>query len=1328
MKKTLVLALLFTFVASLAFASSSRIALEKAETKFEITENSYYNLDITFEFSEITTLDVSSEKGVFTELRIPDGYYIGEIGSPKLPAIKKLIEIPLGAEISIEVLDYTICEYDLSDYQIFNKIMPVQPSLSKSTDPSTVPFEFDEDEYNVNAYNEEELATVEALGTLRGLRLAQLVVAPVRYNPVEEKIKFYNNIKVQVTFHNPDIAETEYIKAATYSPYFDVITKRIFNGRDHGYPSHPDLVTYPVKYLIVAHRMFEATLEDFIEWKTQKGFEVIVGYTDVIGTTAIQIKTWVHDQYNAGTPSDPAPSFVLFVGDTGQVTSETGSSTSKVTDLYYCSVDGDMFPEMYYGRFSATTTAQLQTQIDRTLYYEKYQFANPSFLDNVTLIAGYDGSGHNPTHGQPVVNYGTDNYFNATHGFVDVYAYLTSPYDGCYDTINDGICMINYTAHGSQTSWGTPNMNQTMVNNLTNVGKYPLAIGNCCLSGDFGYTECFGETWARATDASTGDPTGAIGYIASAPSSYWHEDVYWAIGAFPTVGSGPTPPTYDETSWGAYDAPFVTDYVCQDALNFVGNLAVTEAANLSYPQHSSPLYYWQAYNLLGDPSVVVYMTQGSTNSVTFPGLLPIGSTTFSVQAEPGSYVAISMNGVLHGAALANDFGTADVLIDPFTVAGTADIIVTKPQYQPVLTTVLVATPAVVNITPSSMPINTLTDVSIDVFEEDGTTPIPDVNILITGPGVYGTTSGITNASGSCTLNFGGEYGGDTILNVIGWRTGDGYNLVEEPFAITGGLDLTNPAIWLTTDFGLQDTFGLNLPGTVLFSQDQTDCTYNLYIVAEDTTIYSSEDEITYTPTCITNVLAGIMKSGYNMYQETFTTIEVFGTVSGIVTDSDNGVAITDAEVRFYEQGSDPTEPPLFSDETDATGFYEITTEYPVEHYDIYIDKWGFDPYQELGFFLNYSANTHDIVIDPVESSMVTGHLIDDFLILGSGTLSYYRTDTGEEYASVDVSGGTYEVILPNFTYNIYVSSSQHVPYSGTLTVEGDMIINYHLGNAAIFADFEQDDGDFVSNDASGWQWGVPSGGEIFAHSGTKCWATVLDGYYGVDYADWTLDSSEFSISGSGMLTFWHYYDFEGSYTYWDGGNVSISTNGGISFEVITPLGGYTGTISALGEPGFGSSIDDWEQVEFDINGFTGDNAILRWHFASDYSANQYWGWYIDDVLYGDPTTSYPIPIYDNDPDHQIVTTKLQQNFPNPVLNSTTISFMMPMNVSKAELKIYNIKGQLVQSFIPDISTGPLHELQWDGKDMTEKPVANGIYFYRLTTNNKEIIRKMILIR
>jgi len=158
------------------------------------------------------------------------------------------------------------------------------------------------------------------------------------------------------------------------------------------------------------------------------------------------------------------------------------------------------------------------------------------------------------------------------------------------------------------------------------------------------------------------------------------------------------------------------------------------------------------------------------------------------------------------------------------------------------------------------------------------------------------------------------------------------------------------------------------------------------------------------------------------------------------------------------------------------------------------------------------------------------------------------------------------------------------------------------------------------------------------------------------------------------------------------------------------------------------SAEEWEQVEFDISGYTGDNAILRWHFGSDYSQHDYWGWYIDDVLYGDPNSSWQEIYFDNDPIPQIVVAKLQQNFPNPVLNSTTISFMLPVNAAKAELKIYNIKGQLVQSFIPDLSTGPLHEMQWDGKDMTEKPVANGIYFYRLTTDNKEITKKMILLR
>ncbi|MDP2423593.1 MAG: C25 family cysteine peptidase, partial [Bacteroidales bacterium] len=397
---------------------------------------------------------------------------------------------------------------------------------------------------------------------------------------------------------------------------------------------------------------------------------------DVIGNTYTAIKTWIHAQYNAGTPTNPAPSFFLLVGDTPQIPATTGSSSAKMTDLYYASVDGDYFPEMYYGRFSARTVEQLIPQIQKTLYYEKYEFTDPSYLDKTTLIAGSDGT-WNPRVGQPTIHYGTQNYFNTAHGYTDVNTYLTSPYTGCYDPSRIAVGFINYTAHCAETSWGDPLLSQSAVNNFTNTGKFPLAVGNCCLAADFGYAECIGETWQRAANK------GSVAYIGSSPSSYWFEDFYWAVGAFPIVGTNNGyVPTYNETSWGAYDAPFVSNYVSAGAMVFVGNLAVTKVHIQGYPTHSSPLYYWQAYNVLGDPSLVTYHTQGSTNTVSHLPILPIGLTTYEVTADQGSYVAISKDGFLHGTALVGPDGVVMVPIQPVLSSGMVDIVVTKPQFIP----------------------------------------------------------------------------------------------------------------------------------------------------------------------------------------------------------------------------------------------------------------------------------------------------------------------------------------------------------------------------------------------------------------------------------------------------------------------------------------------------------------------------------------------------------------------------------------------------------------------------------------------------------------------
>lgn len=751
---TAALIMLTALFSSQGKAQDYAIDLGKTATAVQVAEDNTNHLNLKFTFSGINTFAVDTKKGVFNEIGIPGTFFIGKPGTPKLPAAKKLIEIPFGADVSVEVTNYTVTEYTLADYGINQMIMPTQPSIRKDQNADDIPFEFDEKVYATNRYIEPEMAKVETLGVLRGYRLARVTVAPVSYNPAKGIIQVYNDIEVEIKYNNADVELTKYIKSSTWSPYFEVIRNKIANRMGGGYPDHPDLTTYPVKYLIVADRMFEDDLEPFIEWKTMKGFDVVLAFTDDIGSSYSQIQTYVHDQYNQGTPNDPAPSFILFVGDTPQIPAELGSSSGKMTDLYYGSVDGDYFPEMYYGRFSATTSGELNTQIAKTMYYEKYEFDDPSYLNDVTLIAGADGT-WNPNVGQPTVLYGTENYFNASYDFVNVNAYLDS-YSGCYDPDKIAVSLINYTAHCSQTSWGDPNLTQSAVENFVNNGKYPVAIGNCCLAADFGYGECMGETWQRGVNK------GSVAYIGSSPSSYWFEDFYWSVGAFPIEGNNNGyVPTYDESTWGAYDAPFMSDYVTTGATVFVGNLSVTEVEIQGYQQHSTPIYYWQAYNVLGDPSLVPFLTEGEENEVSHMAIMPIGLDYYEVTAEAGSYVGISKDGVLHGSALVDESGVVEVPLDPILSSGQVDIVVTKPQRIPYMVQVPAAAlegPYVVlesySINDAAGNNNGLADysetISLDVtLENVGADPSANVTATVTGSDDYVTlTSGASQTFGS----------------------------------------------------------------------------------------------------------------------------------------------------------------------------------------------------------------------------------------------------------------------------------------------------------------------------------------------------------------------------------------------------------------------------------------------------------------------------------------------------------------------------------------------------------------------------------------------------
>ena len=88
---------------------------------------------------------------------------------------------------------------------------------------------------------------------------------------------------------------------------------------------------------------------------------------------------------------------------------------------------------------------------------------------------------------------------------------------------------------------------------------------------------------------------------------------------------------------------------------------------------------------------------------------------------------------------------------------------------------------------------------------------------------------------------------------------------------------------------------------------------------------------------------------------------------------------------------------------------------------------------------------------------------------------------------------------------------------------------------------------------------------------------------------------------------------------------------------------------------------------------------------------------------------------------------LKQNFPNPFTSLTTINFNLPKD-GKAELAVYNLKGQLVKMLKRGQLAKGENAAYWDGTDDTGTLVSAGIYFYSLTAEAKTDTRKMLLLK
>jgi hypothetical protein len=149
--------------------------------------------------------------------------------------------------------------------------MPAQPPYIKSND-SPPPFEYNSAIYNQDEFWKEEMVVVEVLGYMRGVRIARVDISPFEYNPVTHTIKVYQNIDVNITFKNANLAETNELKSRFASPYFEDTYNRLLNYKPLA--TRDTITKYPIKFVIVSDPMFQEQLQPLVEWKTKKGFTV----------------------------------------------------------------------------------------------------------------------------------------------------------------------------------------------------------------------------------------------------------------------------------------------------------------------------------------------------------------------------------------------------------------------------------------------------------------------------------------------------------------------------------------------------------------------------------------------------------------------------------------------------------------------------------------------------------------------------------------------------------------------------------------------------------------------------------------------------------------------------------------------------------------------------------------------------------------------------------------------------------------------------------------------------------------------------------------------
>ena len=489
----------------------------------------------------------STENEIVVEVNV-DGFQTNNVVTPNGDAVviinKNMMRLAQAGEPDVPsavipavigdnaLMDLEVVESQYVDYQNI-EMAPSKGNFPRSIEPEDVPYTYGV-MYQQDAFYPAQIARLDEPYIHRDVRGQNMVVTPYLYNPVTKTLRVYNHLVIKMK--NVGVDSRNIVEKRAKSMILDREFNNVYERRYINY--HESMSRYTSiaddgELLIICHDAFMNAMEPFVAWKKQIGRPTTMVGTSVTGNTAAAIKAYIQSYY----ASHPNMTDILLVGDVEQIPGvyiNAGSGYygySGYGDAQYGQLAGnDYYNEAIVGRFCCETEAQVINHVNKVLNYERDLDETATWLSVGQGISKNEGAGSGHNGGEAdyvhIDNIRNDlmayNYTEVHRDYQGVTG-VSSSAAIVSQHINEGVSIINYCNHGNITLWGVFNYSNTNVNALTNDYKLPYIISVACLNGKYDNSgqPCFAEAWMRATNNSTGNPTGAIGGMFSYIEQPW---------------------------------------------------------------------------------------------------------------------------------------------------------------------------------------------------------------------------------------------------------------------------------------------------------------------------------------------------------------------------------------------------------------------------------------------------------------------------------------------------------------------------------------------------------------------------------------------------------------------------------------------------------------------------------------------------------------------------------------------------------------------------------------------------------------------------------------